>query len=67
MELRDQGACDRLVRVQVGRRLDMGQQLDPRTEEAGAERHDAASLDALRILAEEVEIEAEVEDAEVLL
>ena len=36
-------------------------------EEAGAERDDAESLDALWILAEEVEIEAEVEDAEVLL
>ena len=52
---------------QVGCRLDMGQQLHPGAEEAGAERDDTASLDALWILAEEVEIEAEVEDAEVLL
>ena len=67
MEFRDQGARDSLVRVQVGRRLDMRQQVDARAEEAGAERNGAESFDALGILAEEVEIETEVEDAEVLL
>ena len=67
MEFRDQGGRDRRIRVQVGRRLDMGQQLNPGAEEAGTERHDAASLNALWLLAEEVEIEAEIEDAKVLL
>ena len=67
MECRGQGARERPIRVQVGRYLDMGQQLHPGAEEAGAERDDAASLDARWILAEEVKIEAEIEDAEVLL
>ena len=67
MECRGQGARECPIRVQVGRYLDMGQQLHPGAEEAGTERDDAASLDARWILAEEVKIEAEVEDAEVLL
>ena len=67
MECRGQSARECRIRVQIGRRLDMGQQLHPGTEEAGAERDDTASLKTLWILAEEVEIEAEVEDAEVLL
>ena len=43
------------------------QQLHPGAEEPGAERNAAAGLDAVGVLAEEVEVEAEVEDAEVLL
>ena len=53
--------------VQIRRRLDAGQQPHPRPEEPGAERNAATGLDALRLLAEEVEVEAEVEDAEVVL
>ena len=67
MKLRGQGAREHCIRVQVECRLDMRQQLHPRAEEAGAKRDDAASLDARWILAEKVEIEAEIEDAEVLL
>ena len=67
MECRGQGARECRIRIQVGSRLDKRQQLHPGAEEAGAERDDAASLDARWILAEKVEIEAEIEDVEVLL
>ena len=67
MECRGQGARECRIRVPVWRRLDKRQQLHPGAEEAGAERDDAVSLNARWILAEEVEIEADVEDAEVLL
>ena len=52
---------------QFGSFLDGGEQLDATLEEAGAEGFTATALDAVGVLAEEVEIEAEVEDAEVLL
>ena len=45
----------------------MGQQLHTIAEEPGAERNGATGLYALRVLAKEVKVEAEVEDAEVLL
>ena len=45
----------------------MGQQLQARAKQLGAEGHPATGLDALRVLTEEIEVEAEIEDAEVLL
>ncbi len=45
----------------------MGQQLHPGAKKPCAERNGATPLDALGVLLEEVEVEAEVEDAEVLL
>ena len=67
MEFRRQRPGQRRLRVQVRRGLDAGQQPHPRPKEPGAEGNAATVLDPLRMLAEKVEVEAEVEDAEVVL
>ena len=67
MELGGQRPREPLIWVQIRRRLDVVQQLHTRAEEPGAERNGATGLDPVGILTEEVEVEAEVEDAEVLL
>ena len=67
MELRRQRLGQRPVRIQVRRGPDVGQQLHPRPKEPGVEGSVVTVLDSLRMLAEKVEVEAEVEDAEIVL
>jgi hypothetical protein len=55
------------VRVQLGIGLDMAEQPDAGPEQPGGERRAVAGVDALRVLAKEIEIKAEVEHPEILL